>query len=164
MSGRGGPPLPKRTEKIERFGGGGWEGHGDYMREKEAKLQAQQAARTLESEALKGVSVHLDGMSSERSADLIELVSSHGGIFYQFYHGDRVTHFVVNTLHPGKVKQLTTHVEESRRSPMAALGVSVLLVARLLCHGEAAAVFYVSPTGSDGALGLSRDAPVKTLL
>ena len=45
---------------------------------------------------------------------------------------------------------------------MAALRISTLLVARL-CHGEAAAVFYVSPTGSDGAPGLSRDAPVQTL-
>ena len=118
--GRGGPAPPARAVGADgnptTLGGGGWSGHGDYMRAKEAKLQEQYAAHEpLISEIFRGVVVHLDGNSSERSADLVALVASHGGSYSQFYHGEFVTHFVANVLPAAKIRQMTAHLAESRR-------------------------------------------------
>ena len=102
MSGRGGPPLPKRKDgdKIERFGGGGWEGHGDYMREKEAKLQQQQQAVELVSEALKGCGVP-DGITTS-GLQHHPICGLTRRTILPIHHGEVVTHFVVNRCIPAR--------------------------------------------------------------
>lgn len=116
-TGRGQGPHLRRQEPTEaqsdRFGGGGWEGHGDYMKAKEAKLLRQQRTQQL-SDCLSGVALHIDGLSGERVADLCELVVAHGGEYLQY--GGRWTHMIANQLPAAKVKQLTAHVAQSRRS------------------------------------------------
>jgi hypothetical protein len=119
-SGRGGPSLPTSERPRSSFGGGGWQGHGDYMQEKEDKLQKQQAAHTQRvSEALLGVKVHINGISDQRLADLVALVVEHGGTYMQYYHGSSVTHLLANTLPAAKLRQVATHINESRRAGRA---------------------------------------------
>ena len=108
---------PKRKTGNERFGGGGgWEGFGDYMREKEEKLREQQRAHVVQiSAALRGVVLHIDGLTSVRSVELADLVTAHGGEFVMYPHWSKVTHLVANVLPRQKVKQFTTHIWECRR-------------------------------------------------
>ena len=120
-AGRGGPPLPTREdgtpERENVFGGGGWQSHGSYMRDKEDKLRAQQAAQAnVVSSALRGVTLHIDGLSGGRVTDLSDLVAAHGGEFVQYPHWSQVTHLVANTLPAAKIKWASGHLAERRRA------------------------------------------------
>ena len=109
--------APKRRTGNERFGGGGgWDGMGDYMAEKEEKLREQQRAHVVRiSDVLRGVVLHIDGLTSVRSVELADLVTAHGGEFVMYPHWSKVTHLVANVLPRQKVKQHTTHLWECRR-------------------------------------------------
>ena len=120
MSGRGGVPgFPRKEEEPEdrRFGGGGgWSGHGDYMRDKEEKLAEQYAASvTRRSDVLRGVVLHIDGVSTARQFDLSDLVVAHGGRYMQYLHGSAVTHLLANNLPAAKIAHVLSHIAEARR-------------------------------------------------
>jgi len=117
--GRGGVPgfSPSKDKEDRRFsGGGGWTSHGDYMRDKESKLEVQYARSVpKQSDCLRGVVLHLDGVSSSRQLDLSDLVIKHGGQYSQYLHGSVVTHLLVNNLPAAKIAALTAHIAESKR-------------------------------------------------
>ena len=119
--GRGGPSLPNSSKlrEVERsFGGGGWSGHGDYMRDKEDKLHDQQRQHVERvSNCMEGVVLHIDGNTAKRSADLIDLVVAHGGRYDTYFRGEYagITHLMANTLPAAKLKRITAHLQESRR-------------------------------------------------
>ena len=117
MSGRGGAPGFKTTE-VDRergYGGGGWSGHGEYMQHKTAGLAEQYAARVqVQSQALRGVVLHVDGHTGTRQLELADLVSAHGGT-YQQYLTSTVTHFLANTLPLGKLNHMKTRLAEAKR-------------------------------------------------
>jgi len=92
ITGRGGvpswdkSPARKRDADQEGYGGGGWEGHGEYMRRKIAKLHEQHDARVevRESEALVGLVIHVNGETDTPAEDLKKLVFAHGGTYSQY--------------------------------------------------------------------------------
>ena len=108
---------PSKDKEDRRFsGGGGWTSHGDYMRDKESKLEVQYARSVpKQSDCLRGVVLHLDGVSSSRQLDLSDLVIQHGGQYSQYLHGSVVTHLLVNNLPAAKIAALTAHIAESKR-------------------------------------------------
>jgi hypothetical protein len=108
---------PSKDKEDRRFsGGGGWTSHGDYMRDKESKLEVQYARSVpKQSDCLRGVVLHLDGVSSSRQLDLSDLVIKHGGQYSQYLHGSVVTHLLVNNLPAAKIAALTAHIAESKR-------------------------------------------------
>ena len=118
MSVPGFSPSKEKKEKDGRsFGaGGGWEGHGDYMRDKESKLAAQYAQRIpRKSDCLRNVVLHVDGVSSMRQLDLSDLVIAHGGQYMQYLHGSVVTHLLANNLPAAKIRAVTAHIAEAKR-------------------------------------------------
>jgi hypothetical protein len=110
MSGRGGIPggLPGEEsrpaeERARGFGGGGWS-FSEYMAHKRSGLDEQYASRVaVETSALAGCVVHVDGATSAPKDALAELVHRHGGRYSQYPETD-LTHFVVNTLPIAKVR------------------------------------------------------------
>ena len=119
--GRGGPPIPTNpdgspTRPEKSFGGGSWSSHGDYMRDKEDKMQQQQVAETaIVSDALRNIVLHIDGNSDARSADLSQLVVAHSGRYVQYPHWSEVTHLLANMLPAAKIKFFSGHMAECRR-------------------------------------------------
>lgn len=112
MSGRGGmagglPGEASRSaeERARGFGGGGWS-FSEYMEHKRAGLDEQYAARVaVETSALAGCVVHVDGATSTPKDNLAELVQRHGGRYAQ-YPETGMTHFVVNVLPISKVRHV----------------------------------------------------------
>lgn len=111
MSGRGGMPegLPGEASRSEEdrargFGGGGWS-FSEYMAHKRSGLDEQYASRVVvETSALAGCVVHVDGATSTPKDSLAELVHRHGGRYAQ-YPESGMTHFVVNVLPIAKVSE-----------------------------------------------------------
>jgi hypothetical protein len=92
-------------ERARGFGGGGWS-FSDYMEHKRSGLDEQYASRVpVETQALAGCVVHVNGATSLPKDSLAELVHKHGGRYAQ-YPASGMTHFVVNVLPISKVRRL----------------------------------------------------------
>ena len=126
MSGRGGGvPMPKRKraedddeadrrEKL-KLGGGGWDGHKDYMEDKNKKLKTQFGSRVpLLSHMLEGVVLHINSLTTTPRDELGDLVTQHGGQHAQ-YDSTAVTHELVNNVADQKIQGYLTKLQTKRR-------------------------------------------------
>lgn len=84
-----------------------FDGFGDYMRRKRAKLQIQNAE--FESEAPKifeGLAIYINGWTQPSVQDLRKLIVKHGGVFQPYLDKKGlVTHIITNSLTPAKIAE-----------------------------------------------------------
>jgi DNA repair protein REV1 len=70
-------------------------GFSEYMNSKENKLRVQfDSSKQIQSEIFKGICIHVNGLTKPPLSVLRFLILEHGGAFEQYYHRDRVTHFI----------------------------------------------------------------------
>ena len=105
-------PEAKERERREanRFGGGGWSGHKDYMADKNDKLRHQFDGKVdVLSTALSGVLLHINGETAVPKHELQDMVTQHGGQYAQ-YPSSAVTHHVFDHVADAKVQPMLTHI------------------------------------------------------
>ncbi len=102
-----GDPATKEDDLSSMHHGGSF---GKYMQFKNTKLREQFESQTLhqhqKSELFKGVSIFINGYTVPSHLQLKQIMALHGGNFENYYHRERVTHFICNNLPDTKLKQL----------------------------------------------------------
>lgn len=98
-----GPAAMKRAGNYLDF--------SEYMSMKENKLRAQFECPEVTSDIFNGVCIHVNGSTSPPLSVLRDLILKHGGAFEQYFHRDRVTHFICT--HVAKAK-LNNFIQRSR--------------------------------------------------
>ena len=78
-----------------------YSGFSEYMNSKEDKLRFQFKTE-VSSEIFKGICIHVNGLTKPPLSVLRSLILENGGAFEQYYHRDRVTHFICT--HVAKAK------------------------------------------------------------
>ena len=80
-------------------------GFSEYMGVKEDKLRNQfDSTKNIASEIFSGVCIHVNGLTRPPLSVLRSLILEHGGAFEQYYHRDRVTHFVCTHVAKSKLE------------------------------------------------------------
>ena len=94
----------KNEEIIKKQSRSNYTGFSDYMNSKENKLRRQfdSIKQEIKSEIFKGICIHVNGLTKPPLSVLRSLILEHGGDFEQYYHRDRVTHFICT--HVAKAK------------------------------------------------------------
>lgn len=91
----------KNPEKKQRRSN--YTGFSEYINAKEDKLRDQfDSTKKVTSEIFRGVCIHVNGLTKPPLSVLRSLILEHGGSFEQYYHRDRVTHFICT--HVAKAK------------------------------------------------------------
>lgn len=93
--------ISEASEKKQRRSN--YTGFSEYMNAKEDKLRNQfDETKKVVSEIFRGVCIHVNGLTKPPLSVLRSLILEHGGAFEQYYHRDKVTHFICT--HVAKAK------------------------------------------------------------
>ncbi|KAL1718502.1 hypothetical protein EV715DRAFT_201040 [Schizophyllum commune] len=84
-----------------------FDGFGDYMRRKRAKLQIQNAEFDSEAPKIfKDLAIYINGWTQPSVQDLRKLIVQHGGVFQPYLDKKAiVTHIITNSLTPAKIAE-----------------------------------------------------------
>ena len=95
--------IPEAAEKKPRRSN--YTGFSEYMNIKEDKLRNRfDASKKVTSEIFRGVCIHVNGLTKPPLSVLRSLILEHGGAFEQYYHRDRVTHFICTHVASAKLE------------------------------------------------------------
>ena len=96
-------PMPLMEKEKEKTRRSNYTGFSEYISTKEEKLRIQfDSNKTCKSEIFRGVCIHVNGLTKPPLSVLRSLILENGGAFEQYYHRDRVTHFICT--HVAKAK------------------------------------------------------------
>ena len=85
----------KNEEITKKQRRSNYTGFSEYMQSKETKLKLQfDANKQIKSQIFKGICIHVNGLTKPPLSVLRTLILEHGGAFEQYYHRDKVTHFI----------------------------------------------------------------------
>lgn len=96
--------MERMASYSDTFGGGGWQGFGEYLATKSNRIHEQLVERHGQTEEIfKGCHFWLDGRCKVPETKLKELMILHGGV-YESYDLSKVTHVVADNLALGNKK------------------------------------------------------------
>lgn len=86
---------PNNEEAVKKQRRSNYTGFSEYMNSKENKLRIQfDATKQVKSKIFEGICIHVNGLTKPPLSVLRTLILEHGGAFEQYYHRDKVTHFI----------------------------------------------------------------------